>query len=165
MSAPPLGWSHAYLPHQKEIYVPCGMKFLQEFQDLKTKNIHSSRIRIITSWTSNFLPSLAPQARTQARQPPTNLLITIWTEQIFGAWKVFWWILTKITNYSIVLLIGWCVFTVQKWLPSMWSKSALIRVLPTTKSNRDQHENAVYFLKFQLYFAGFQFHYKRTNSA
>ena len=93
----------------------------------------------------NLLSSLAPRARTQARQPPTNLLITIWTEQIFGAWKVFRWILTKITNYSVVLLIGWRVFTVQKWLASMWSKYAMIKVLSATKSNCNQHENAGVF--------------------
>ena len=37
----------------------------------------------------------------------------------------------KISNYSIVLLIAWCMFTIHKWVPSMWSKSALIKFLST----------------------------------
>ena len=130
----------------------------------KKKPVRSSGTgTIISSRASNFLSSFAPRVRSQARHSPTKFLMTILKWVKF--WKVFRWILTKIRHCNVVLLIVWHVFTVQKWLPSMGSKSALIRVLPTTKSNRDQHENAVYFLKFQLYFAGFQFRYKRTNSA
>ena len=122
MSAPPLGWSHAYLPHQKEIYVPCGMKFLQEFQDLKTKNIHSSRIRIITSWTSNFLPSLAPRARTQARCSTKFLITTILKRVNFWHMESVNMDLDKsykIIIVSLFLLIVWHVLTVQKWVHSM----------------------------------------------
>lgn len=136
---------------------------VQYSQGLGKKTVCLSRTSTLSSGASNFLSSFAPRVRSQARHSPTKFLMTILKWVKF--WKVFRWILTKIRHCNVVLLIVWHVFTVQKWLPSMGSKSAPIRVLPTTKSNRDQHKNAVYFLKFQLYFAGFQFHYKRTNSA
>ena len=41
--------------------------------------------------------------------------------------------LIKITIYSVVLLIAWCVLTAQRWLPSMWSKFALIKFLSRIK--------------------------------
>jgi len=46
---------------------------------------------------------------------------------------VFRWSLTKITTYSVDLLIAWRALIAQKWLPSTWSKSAPIKSLSRIK--------------------------------
>lgn len=56
----------------------------------------------------NLLFSLAPWARPWAR----HFYNYFETGKFFGKWKLFRWILI----YSIVLLVVWNVFTVQKWL-------------------------------------------------
>ena len=99
-----------------------------------------------------------------------NFWQQFWNEYYFGPWKVFRWILTKNCNLYRFGHCMWHVFTIQKWLPTMWSKSALIKVLSTTKSNYDQYKNAIkcLFLKISavfcwVFFSIYQFHCKKTS--
>ena len=104
---------------------------------LEKKPVRSSRTSRFFLRASNFLFLLAPRARTQARRSPTKFLITILRRKgklyWFKGHQVFRWRLTKITSYSVVLLIAWHALMAQKWLPCTWSKSAPIEFLSRIK--------------------------------
>ena len=101
---------------------------------------------------SNLLSFLPPWARTQASRSPTKFLIAILREKVSFRLKgnqVFRWRLTKITIYSVVLLIVWCTLMPQKWLPSMWSKSAAIEFLSRIKIAALGMKTLYLFLNFR----------------
>ena len=104
---------------------------------LEKTPVRSSRTSRFFLRASNFLFLLAPWARTQARRSPTKFLITILRRKGKLYWlkgnQVFRWRLTKITSYSVFLLIAWCALMAQKWLPCTWSKSDRIEFLSRIK--------------------------------
>lgn len=74
----------------------------------KKKNLCSSATSTISSQQLTFSSHLP-----HGQDPGQGIFITILKQvSFFGKWKVFRWILI----YSIVLLVVWNVFTVQKWL-------------------------------------------------
>lgn len=77
-------------------------------QGSKKKNLCSSATSTISSQQLTFSSHLP-----HGQDPGQGIFITILKQvSFFGKWKVFRWILI----YSIVLLVVWNVFTVQKWL-------------------------------------------------
>jgi len=88
-----------------------------------------------------------------------NFWWRFWEEKVNFRLKgnqVFRWSLTKITIYSVVLLIAWRALTAHKWLPSTWSKSAPIKFPSRIKSSRVGHENAVFIsLNFSNFLEAF----------